>query len=52
MAQQLKVITQKIKAVLKKDPFKQKTIAESNSEREEHGIAPEERVKVLYPSQY
>ena len=52
MAQQLKVITQKIKAVLKKDPFKQKTIAETNSEREEHGIAPEERVKLLYPSQY
>lgn len=45
MAQPLKVITQK----KKKYQFKQNTLAESNSEREEHGIATEEKCESVIP---
>ena len=43
MAQQLKVITEKEKQ------FKQKTLAESNTEREENGIATEEKSEIVIP---
>ena len=49
MAQQLKVITQKKKNSLKKDQFKQKALAKSNTGREEHGIATEEKSEINIP---
>ena len=49
MAQQLKVITQKKKSSSKKYQFKQKTPAESNTEKEEHGIATEEKSEIVIP---
>ena len=50
MAQQLKVITQKKKTSLKKkDQFKQKTLAESSTEREGHGITTEEKSEIVIP---
>ena len=51
MAQQLKVMTQKKKNSLKKDQFKQKTLAESNTAREEHAIATKEKSKIVIPQQ-
>ena len=41
--------TEKEKQFEKKDQFKQKTLAESNTEREEHGIANEERSEIVIP---
>ena len=50
MAQQLKVITQKKKNSFKKKiSLNKKTLAESNTEREEHGIANEERNEIVIP---
>ena len=49
MAQQLKVITQKKKSSSKKYQLKQKTPAESNTEKEEHGIATEEKSEIVIP---
>ena len=50
MAQQLKVITQKKKNSLKKKiSLNKKTLSESSTEREEHGIATEEKSEIAIP---
>ena len=41
--------TEKEKQFEKKDQFKQKTLAESNTEREEHGITTEEKSEIVIP---
>ena len=41
--------TKKEKQFKKKDQFKQKTMAESNTEREEQGIATEEKSEIVIP---
>ena len=49
MAQQLKVITQKKKNSLKKISLTKKTLAESNTEREEHGMTTKEKSEIVIP---
>ena len=41
--------TEKEKQFEKKNQFKQKTLSESNTEREEHGIATEEKSEIVIP---